>query len=134
LLICFLAPVRSAGTATFTNPTVTDLFNSPSAWGILQGNAGTAVAILYDENPSFSTFSLSSPGSGPITGTAVFNPGFAFATDSGAFVLTSVSNVTFEGPATVPEPSTFALLGMATASFAGYFGWRRRKATAPAAA
>jgi hypothetical protein len=26
-----------------------------------------------------------------------------------------------------PEPSTLALLGMATASFAGYFGWRRRK-------
>jgi hypothetical protein len=27
----------------------------------------------------------------------------------------------------VPEPSTLTLLGMATATFGGYFGWRRRK-------
>jgi hypothetical protein len=31
------------------------------------------------------------------------------------------------GAAPVPEPSALALIGMATGSFAGYFGWRQRK-------
>jgi hypothetical protein len=37
--------------------------------------------------------------------------------------------VTLSGPdaAAVPEPSSLVLGGVAAASFAGYFGWRRRK-------
>jgi hypothetical protein len=38
--------------------------------------------------------------------------------------------VVIPAPSAVPEPSTLALLGMATASFAGHFGWRRRKVVA----
>jgi hypothetical protein len=37
-------------------------------------------------------------------------------------------------PSAAPEPSSIALVGMATVSFAGYFGWRRRKANAHPAA
>lgn len=36
-------------------------------------------------------------------------------------------NIVVNASAAVPEPSSLALFGMATATFAGYFGWRRRK-------
>jgi hypothetical protein len=45
----------------------------------------------------------------------------------GGEVAPDYLEVVIPAPSAVPEPSTLTLLGMATASFAGYFGWRRRK-------
>jgi hypothetical protein len=36
--------------------------------------------------------------------------------------------------AAAPEPASLTMVGLGGASLAGYFGWRRRKATTPAAA
>jgi hypothetical protein len=43
------------------------------------------------------------------------------------FVFTNVATNNVPPPSAAPEPSSLALLGTAAASFAGYFGWRRRK-------
>lgn len=40
--------------------------------------------------------------------------------------IVGVDDVQYRAGA-VPEPGTLTMLGMASASFAGYFGWRRRK-------
>jgi hypothetical protein len=59
-------------------------------------------AILATENAAFSTYDLSTP-IGPISGTALFNPGLAFPTTAGALIINTSSNPTFSA-AVVPGP------------------------------
>jgi hypothetical protein len=116
--------VSGLGAATFTIPTHNfDNFNTDIA-GIsasdLKGD------ILDINNSAFTSYDLSS-SLGPLTGTPLINPGVTFQTTVGDFSLSSISFVTFQADV-VPEPSTFAFLGVA---LFGLVLWRQRHKTMP---
>jgi hypothetical protein len=105
--------VSGVGTATFTIPTWT-VDNTANGAGISAPNQDRL--ILGDGNkPAFTTYDLGSSLT-PVLGTPAFNPGIGFATTVGDFSLSSVSAVSFQAEV-VPEPSAFALLGLASLGF-----------------
>jgi len=92
--------VSGLGIATFTIPTENADYQPLPRAGFSDPTQNRA--ILFLQNPPFSNYDLSIP-LGPLTGPPIFNFGTQFATTSGNFSLTSVSNVTFESLA-IPQP------------------------------
>jgi hypothetical protein len=101
--------VSGLGTATFTIPTMT-VDNTAGAAAISAPVQN--MAILANFSPAFSSYDLNSSLT-PVTGTPAFNSDTGFGTTAGDFSLSSVSSVTFQAEV-VPEPSVFALLGIAS--------------------
>jgi hypothetical protein len=70
-------------------------------------------AIFFTDNSAFATYTLTT-AIGPLSGLSVVdNPGFAYPTNMGNLVLTSLSgSATYAATiSTVPEPVTFILVG-----------------------
>ena len=118
-------------TATFTIPTIT-----VSNQGVPDAGFGAPLqnlAVLFVGSSVFSSYDLRS-SIGPISGTPLFNPGAAFATTDGSFVLTAVSSVTFQatvGGTPIPELDPGALasaLALASGGLAVLTGRRRAAA------
>ena len=104
--------VSGVGTATFTD--AVQVVDNQS--GTLAGFGDNTIDafILGTVDPAFLSYDLQST-SGPISNNPVVNQGAAFATDQGDLILTNVSNSTFTATfsGATPEPSTFAMLGIA---------------------
>jgi hypothetical protein len=84
--------------------------------------------VIGNHNGAFASYDLKS-SIGPLSGTAVINPGDSFATTSGALVIDSVDGASFQATVgAVPEPSSLALCGLGAVTLAGYA--RRRSARA----
>ena len=114
------------GSFTFTDATLTVDNQGVSRAGF--GDFSNNLAILFVGAAPFATYDLTT-SIGPISGTPVFNPGTAFATTAGNFILNSVSTASFQatlGPAAVPEPATIVSAGLATALCLGYARRRGR--------
>jgi hypothetical protein len=112
--------VSGLGSATFTVPTI----NVGNTVVGRVGISGSIMAILFNGDPAFASYDLSSP-IGPVTGIPIFNPGLGFSTTSGNFLFTSVSSVTFQAEV-VPEPSVVALLGVGFVGLAFRYQSRRK--------
>jgi hypothetical protein len=111
---------------TFTDQThVFSNQSSPAAVGF--EDVSSSDDILDTVSASFATYDLTTT-IGPIVGSEVINAGFSFPTTGGAFVLTSVGDVTFTAATTVvPEPSSWAMMLIGFAGL-GYAGYRRARA------
>jgi hypothetical protein len=127
-----------------TNPTEHQLFTGavtpdkapPGAQGFLPGAGYSTQDEAYQAAKLGGYFDQIVTGTGRYTGTTqasytftttetlIFDiPDYYLPDNQGVVsVLISPTNTS-----ATPEPSTLALLGMASASFAGYFGWRRIK-------
>jgi hypothetical protein len=71
-----------------------------------------SATILATQSPAVGNFALASPIS--VSGPTFIRPDITFSTSLGAFVLSSTStNATFTASASVPEPSSLALCGVA---------------------
>jgi hypothetical protein len=108
--------VTVAGIGTFLLTGTIDFFDNNSV-----GAAGvTDVTDIVDTvNTVFDTYNLQT-AIGPITGSFLGNLGTNFSTSGGGLVLTSAGDSTFQATdSTVPEPSSFALLGTGILGLAG---------------
>jgi hypothetical protein len=107
--------IAGTGSATFSFDLIVFSNQISGVAGIEAHTTGSLYADVIDTiNPTFATYDLSS-SIGPVTGTAFTNGGPPFATSSGALVITSTSSsATFlASTAAVPEPSSFAMCGLA---------------------
>ncbi|HXR03272.1 MAG TPA: PEP-CTERM sorting domain-containing protein [Verrucomicrobiae bacterium] len=117
--------VSGLGSATFTIPTDNfDTIDFTPGAGISSPNQHRD--ILDISSSAFASYDLSSSLS-PVTGTPSINSGTGFQTTAGNFLLSSISSVTFRADV-VPEPSTFALLGVVSV---GWVLWRQKHKTMP---
>jgi PEP-CTERM motif-containing protein len=90
---------------------------SASVTATITLNAAALVDIAAQQGGTFSLGGVDSGESGS---------GRDFGASQGLATTLTLS-VAAAAAAPVPEPASLALWGMATATFAGYFGWRRRK-------
>jgi hypothetical protein len=78
------------------------------------GDITDDLAILFIENPAFSTFNLDT-AIGPTSGPVTFNAGQAFKTTDGNLKLNKVASASFssvdDSISAVPEPSCLAMVG-----------------------
>ena len=82
------------------------------------GKVGSVV--LFTISPTFATYNVTQSTIGSITGSAAFNPGFAFPTSAGSFVINSVVGIsTFTAVSTLvqqggplTDPVTFSQQGV----------------------
>ena len=75
------------------------------------GDNSNNLGILFTESSVFGSYNLQS-ALAATTGPSTINSGSAFNTDIGLFTITSSGDATFQvTDTTVPEPSTFVLLG-----------------------
>jgi len=102
---------------TFTDPIQVIVAQTADLAGF--SDPGKPLDILDDVNNAFATYALTT-SIGPIVGSSVVNINSSFGTTGGAFILTSAGDATFT--ATIPEPSTWAmmLIGFAGLAYAGY--------------
>ena len=127
----FLVPISASvtvagiGSGTFTDEMRAVVNQSVLVAGI--SNLTKNRFVLGPNNPAFSAYDLKS-SIGPLSGSSAFNSGFAFPTTAGNFIITSSSTASFT-PSTVsivPEPSSFALLGIGGLGLA-VGAYRRRR-------
>lgn len=109
----------------FTIPTITVDNQNLSLAGISAPDQNRAILLVA--NPAFATYTLAT-SVGPATGSAGFNPGFAFATAAGDFLLRAAPVATFQA-SVVPEPPLLALFGIGALGLVGYSSWCGRKRT-----
>jgi PEP-CTERM motif len=102
--------IAGVGSATFTDPIKVEV-EQPNSVAILQ--VGFILGTI--EANAFATYDLAT-SFGPLTHGDLYNPGEAFNTTGGAFILDSVGPATFT--AFAPEPATLALFGMAVLGLA----------------
>jgi hypothetical protein len=123
--------VAGIGTVAFTDSIQAFVNQGDDFVGIADTTLGPVSILDTDTNPAWETYDLKS-AIGPLSGAPFINPGQAFGTASGSFILNSVSgDSTFTaaiGGQTVPEPSTLALSGIA--AFVGLGMWMRRRKNA----
>lgn len=113
--------VAGLGSDTLTSPDMV-VYNNPTAPVAGFGQLGFGT-VLGTFDPSFSTYDLTS-SIGPVSNSYFDRPDLTFATSNGSFSLTSASgNSTFTAQV-VPEPATFAALGLGAVAVLR----RRRKA------
>lgn len=110
--------VDQLGSARFATPIGT-LENQKSSFNLSLAGVGAPelnLVILAVADPALASYDLST-SIGPITGTPLFNPSAQFPVYigfyDGYFSLTSVSSASFQAVVqSVPEPSSFTLLGI----------------------
>jgi len=111
--------VGGVGTDTFTD-SVAVVSDQGNGFGTLGSffDKTQGLDILDDINASFAAYALTT-SFGPVTGSSNnVSPSFAFPTTGGDLILNTAGDVTFTATtstAAVPEPSSFALLGVALA-------------------
>ena len=100
--------VAGIGTDTFSVPVEVEQQNDVAA-AILQAGLGFILGTSTSTH-AFAGYGLAI-SFGPIVGGSLFNPGHAFATSAGDFILSSTASrsATFDASA-VPEPASVSLL------------------------
>jgi len=126
--------VAGGPSGTFTQPFVMDDVQNSGFAAITQGTPSSLVSTLLGvfNKSALSTYALNT-SIGPVTGAGEIGR-FAFSSTAGDFVFnTQIAPVTFQatlGNSAVPEPSSLLLAGTGALMGLGYFGRKRRRATA----
>jgi hypothetical protein len=121
--------VSTAGTDTLTNPVVfvNQTFSPPTAGFTVLIGTLIGPSVMDTLNSTFATYALGAIG--PTSGASFINPGFAFATGSGTFSLSSMGDTTFTataGVSAIPLPAAFPLFATGLGAL-GLLAWRRKR-------
>jgi hypothetical protein len=106
--------VAGLGSATVTDSAF--VFDNQGYIPPAAGFGTDAGSILDTYDSAFGTYDLTTD-IGPITNTSFFRPDLTFGTTAGLFNIGSMGDSTFQA-STVPEPSSFSLLGLGLAGLA----------------
>ncbi len=121
--------IGGLGTASFTDQIQVVDNETVGVAGF--GDISAGFAIQATNNAAFATYNLGT-AIGPVSGSTTFNSGQSFATDRGAFILTSVGGSTFTASAaSVPEPVEAAPAALTLGAVLVLAGMRRKAVTLP---